>query len=1146
MLYCWTGDVNMLKIIEGGNHSDREAVFINSIKNSAEQGNDVLVVIPDQFSFEYDKKLYDALGGKLFNKIKTAGFNRLAELIFKDFGFDDKDKADDNALIIIMYKAIKKFKSQGDVRFYNKSLDKSSFISDVLSLIDEFVRSGIDAKTLRIVSEKVEGRLSYKLYDLARIYEYFNDELDKMGLKNNFTALNECSEIVEKHECFKDKSVFINAFTDFSVDEYKLIELMLKQGKNLVVSLVASYNEQGNINSKVFAETIRTASKLKELATQYNVECEEIKIPRSFDKNVSLDIAHIEENIFNPKFSSVINGDDSKSNVKIMSATDVYEEIEYVCAETFRLIRDEGYKFKDIAVLAGNVEEISSVVEGTFERYNIPYFIDIKQGAKNSILVIYLNSIFECVLTRQWNTEKILKYIKSPLSAFWDYDICDLENYCISWNVSGDMWNHEFSAKANEGSIKRINENREKIIKPLREFKEAGENASAKDICVAFYKLLDEIRLSQQLFSKIKIASSLKNDNELELSREFKQLWQTVLSAVSSIYKYIGDEKISLREFYNIFSLMISQMSVSNPPQKLDSVRIASTNHSRLSDVKIAFVVETNEGIFPKGIKNNGLLTIRDKKEMEKADVNVTDNSAHQIESERLDVYQALTLPTDKLYITYSESDTTGEIKIPSNVVSMVGDIFPNCEDKIQNLPITFFCTSYRTALYKYLEKGKEKNTDIFSIRESIRFSDEYEQRLKSIQNSAGNREHQLSDALAKKTFFSNDLNISPTRVNDYYKCPFMFFCKYGLKLGKTVPVEMNKMNIGSLVHSCFEKIMSKKNENGEKIYNEDFLHFSDDIIKETIHSEFKNYVEENMGGDFGKNATFLQSQKRSEELAFFAVKNIQKEFEDCLFKPVAFEYNLTKDNKESIFTIKVDDDIRINIRGSIDRVDIAEDKNGERYVRIVDYKTGSTELKLDELYNGLNLQMIIYILAVTQGINNLNCDGNLNPAAILYSHIKSIHTAYNPEQVRTLKENDEFEDDLMITKASNFAPDGLVINNEFTISAFNKKLNNSFTPFKKANLNTDENKIIDDSITDKEYFLGLEEFARQKICNMANNLKSGSIPADPLQRGNSLPCTYCDYWGICGNASPKNPREVSKSDSKKLEEELNEIVKNM
>ena len=1128
----------MLNLITGGNHTNRERTFIDMIKASADAGKDVLVIIPDQFSFEYDKKLYNALGAKQFNKIKTAGFNRLAELVAKQYGYDSKDNADDNATIIIMYKAVKRLKDTNDVRFYKKALTKNSFIAESIDLINELVRSGITYSDLRIASEQTDGTLSAKLYDLSHLYEFFMQELENAGMKSNLTAVGECCELVEQHKYFSGKTVFIDSFTDFSVDEYKLIESMLKQADSVSVSLVVSHENKALSNRTPFAETIRTAHDLKNLAKKYNISYNEIRTLNDNDNDISHEIEHIDVNLYRSRPDVLVNS----KNVSILSATDLYEETEYVCAEISRLVRDEHYKYNDIAVVAGNIAEISPVLEGVFERYEIPIFIDSKKGSGQSALVIYLKSIFDCVMSKKWNTEKLLKYVKSPLSGFLDYDICDLENYCLTWSVNGDMWLEDFTAKPSEGSLSRINQTRKQIIDPLLKFKNKCQNVSVKDLCSAFYQLLDDIDLSQHMFSKIKSASSLGNDAEFELAREFKQLWTTVLSAVSSIYTNMDDEQMSLREFYDIFSLMISQITVSRPPQKADCVRIASTDHSRLSDVKAVFVIEANYGVFPAEIRNSGLLTVRDKRNMEKIELSVSNNSMHQLESERLNVYMALTLASDKLYVLYSESDLKGDAKNPSMLVTMMNRMFDNAEQRVHNIDTEFFCTSYRTAMYKFLEKNNDRKVNVASIKESLESSAEYSDKLENILDASARKEHHLTESMSDELFFSHDLNLSATKLNDYYSCPFMYYCKYGLKLRQPQPVDINRMNKGNLIHSCFEGILSTEDSDGKRVYNQDFVNFDDDKLREMIHGHFKKYIDENMGGDFGKTASFNESVKRLEDSAFYAVKNVQTELENTLFVPSAFEYNLTKKDGESILQLEVDKGVHINIRGSIDRVDIFTADDGQKYVRIIDYKTGSTSMKLEELYNGLNLQMLVYLIAITQRVNELNPDGELKPSAILYSHIKFIKSQLSPEDVRLHTENNDLDDELVLKRASAFKPDGMMIENEITFDALNKKLQFAFTPIKTTPTGKISSK--NDTLVTEAYFMGLEQFALGKIYNMAENLRLGDIAADPIQKANSLTCTYCDYWGICGNSSPKNPRTTDKTlDTQSLNNEIQDIV---
>lgn len=1127
----------MLRFITGAVHSSRETIFCEQIKSACQNGKDVLVIVPDQFSFEYDKKLYELMGAELFNKLRTAGFNRLAELISRRYGAGSKENADENARIITMYKAVRRLKESRSVRFYKRALDKGTFLGEVIALADELMQSGITPEDLRIASERLSGTVCDKLFDLSALYGFYLEELSKTGLKDALTSMGECVRLAEDNGFFCDATIFIGSFSSFSQDEYRLIKCMLSQAEDVFISLVISDGDNLKTNQTPFAQTVRTSEKLRRIAEEQNVLHTETSAG-GFDYN-SKALEHINRNLYciaPPKSAD-------SSGVRVLSATDIYEETEFVCAEISRLVREEGYRYRDIAVAVRNLNDVASVLEGTMERYDIPYFIDKRLSVEQTALVIYLKSIFACVLSKEYKTENIFRYIKSPLSPLYDFDVCDIENYCIKWNVRGSMWLEDFVV-CEKGDVlpKRLNETRRRIIEPLENFKRSCENAKAKEICEALFKLLDEIKLSEQIYSVVKRASGSANDTELELGRISKMVWTSALSAVQSIYELMGEEKLSLRRFYEIFKLMLSQLTAAAPPQKTDSVRCAGAERSRLAGVKALFIIEVNDGIFPADAKQNGLLTEREKRQLESVDLEFESSVMTSVENERLTVYQTVAMPTDRIYIISSESDAQGNLKNPSVLAKMILGMFENIgTEKIQNLSPDFFCTSYKTAYYKYLEKSKDRTVAIKSIEESLKTSGIYSDKLDFVKRSAANTPHKLSPETAEKLFFGHDLNISATRITDFYNCPFSFYCKYGLKLYPPQRVEFNNLYRGNLIHNCLEMIMSTEKD-GKRIYNEDFVNFSDDIIRQKIHEEFERYCIDEMGGGYGKTPRFNQELSRLEKSAFHMVTLIRTELSESMFKPAAFEFNLTKENGESILKLTLENGYTINIRGSIDRADIYTDPDGKRYLRIIDYKTGSTAFDIAELYSGLNLQMMIYLLAVTKSVNELNPDGKLEPSAIMYNHLKDCPAELSPAQAEETQKLNEL---LMEERVKKLRPDGLMVDDADAINALNKSYGGAFTLFnfnKDGSISARGNKPVE-----YQWFMALEKFALNKVYQLAEKLFDGEIDAEPVCKGEGrnakIPCTYCDYWRICGKASPKNPRRITKSDAFKLDNEITIIM---
>lgn len=1105
---------NMVTIVTGGSNSSREDIFVERIRQSVLNGEDVLVIIPDQFSFEYEKKLYFVLGARLFNSIRTAGFNRLAEIIAESSGGYSRDSAGDNAKIILMYRAVRRLVSEGGLRFYKKSADKGGFITELIELIGQLRESGVTPDGLQLAAERLEGSVSLKLLDIAKIYRSYIEELDRANMKDSLSAMSESVRLAEKNNFFKGVSLFVSSFNSFTYDEKKMLELAVRQGAGLTVSLLLDSRCVRDHHSHPFAVTVKTQQFLTDLAKLYSKN--PCVIDGSESSFHSKDIASLGTSLFNFRRSTDVEPDGS---VKIFSADDMYEEAEFICAEICRLVREEDCTFGDIAVTVRSLEEFAPVIEGMMERYDIPYFTDRRDSIAASAIVHYINAVFKTALTKKFRTDNIMRLIKSPLFGILNYDVTDLEDYCIKWGVDGDMWLSPFTAGGSGDKLEKINILRSQIIDPLESFKKSCRDASAKEICEAFYRLLGDIRLSEQTYSVVRRAAAADNETQTELARGLKQLWSMSLSAVKAIYECLGDEKISLRQYYELYRIMLSQMKASNPPQKLDCVRITDASRSRTDGVRVMFAAEVNDGIFPAQVKQGGLVTQHEKELLRlKENIVIDANSLNDFQNERLTAYCALTAPTDKLYLTYTRSDLLGNEKRPSMLVKEVMQILGIRPKNINSFPAEFFCTSYKTAYSKYTQRSKDRTSEMQSIYESIIGSGAYYGKLVNLRKTNARAVYGVSGETAGKLFFHEGVTeVSPTKLDVYYHCPFKYFCSYGLKLKKAEKVEINGLNTGNIIHGLLESILREPDApEGEGMFSERFLTMSDIELTEYIDEYFERYYRQEFCGDFGKKPSFAYRYARLKERALSVVKYVRRELAGTSFRPVLLEHKISRNENGSSLEISLSDGRKIVLIGTIDRADIYTGENGEKYVRIIDYKTGNIDFKLSGLYNGLNLQMLVYLSTLLETENEINC-GSLKQAGVFYLSFRQ----------RISPDEDSEADDAELYEA-----------------ACEKRIN-SFKRLGKAADIPEVDKAMgaargrDEKMNDG-MFTAMREFAKLKVREYGDSLLNGKIAAKPLEGS----CAYCDFQNICGQAFPDgavNPSDPSYG--RLMEEKLREIA---
>lgn len=1125
----------MPEIITGRAHSGREEMLLEKIRFAAESGG-VIVIIPDQFSFETDKQLYDCLGARLFNNIETAGISALCERICRAYGTDELAPADENSKLIAMYKAQTKLRASGKdaLGFYSRSLLKPGFVSECIELSAQLTRSGVTNNTL-ITAAETGANGSVRLRDLAVIFEAYRAELSAMGLRDALSETAFAAKLAMDKRFFEGKTVFFNAFASFSEDELGLVESAVKHAAAVTFSIVHSQVSDG---TDPFSQTTRTLNKLTRISEQYS---KSVTVTESDGMLQTEPLRHINLNFFQHKPPAV----NSRQLVKVAAAADIYEECDYICAEITRLLRDEslGLKRNDIAVLCGSLEEDSRILAASAERYDIPYFIDKKTSALGSVPARYLMSILDAC-TGSYHTEKILRIVKSPLSFFYYYDAVDLENFCVKWNVEGDMWLSPFKVTGNRAQSDRIDETRRRIIEPLERFKTAVKNATAGEICEALFALLDELEMSKQIYSEVKRAS-VNNETDFEVGRSFKQVWLGMVEAIKSIYRDMNDDKLTLRAFIELLTLMLDSIKISSPPQKADCLRIGDAERSVMSGVRVLFIMHANDGFFPAEIRRTGLLAENDIAALGEQGAELELSPRIQLDNERMNVYSSVTLPSERLYVSYSETDRTGDAIIPSTLPQTLGTMF---EDdifiQVSDLPLYFFCTSYKTAFNTYLEHSKDTSQQAADIRRSLELDPVYKARLEYLDKAALPPDDGLTSSTAQSVFFPHEhLDLSATRVSDYYKCPFSYFCKYGLKLYEPSRIDINAMYVGNIAHYCLERVMSMK-QDGKRVFDAQFKIKTDDELFALISNYANEYVEREMGGSYGKTLSFRTSLERLKRSITHMAINFRDELKDSLFIPAAFEYKLIGEDKKPVLSVTVNKDIFVNLVGIIDRVDLYRTDKAA-WLRVIDYKTGNQYFKTSEVYHGLDLQMLIYLLAVTTGSSGLGEGKPLLPAGIMYSHIKNVTPSLTPDVVDALEQKSgALEQTIKLKHSEEYKPDGVMVGGE-VIDAMNTDHGGVYTIF-KFNSDMKLSKYSAKPVSVEEV-KAMEQFALNKVKDMARRLKKGDIKADPIrtfdQNNEKLPCTYCDYKALCRSADPRNPRTAWDKDREAFMQEIADLA---
>lgn len=1090
----------MLKFILGGAGYGKSALLIDTIAKLAEENKKIIFIVPEQFSFESDKKIYKRLGAENFNKILSLSFTSLAKEIFEKYGGRSGEYAEDIHKFILMNKAIKEISKTKSFTYFDKQSKKISFVNDALAIINEFRQCGISSDELIKVCE-INEDYSDKINDLSMIYTSYDRMLKEADLKDSLNDVSEAAAVANMNDFFKDSIIVFDEFESFTGDQYELIETMFSQADDIYIALRLENAEDMKQNEHgVFESVEKTWSRFYKYAKSYSMEISYENLEQPLKYN-SADLAFLNKNAMRNKNSFF----ESAENISVIECRDLYEEAEFVCAKIRELVINQGYKYKDIAVISRQLLEYVYIFDSVLQKYEIPYFMNIQKTAFHTRIMQFVINTVNLISESKPSLETVLTYIKTSLVGISIDKIAILENYAFEWGLEGKDFFKPFTAGIEENP--QIEALRQEIINPVAELRKSCKNAGCREICKNLYGFFFE--------AKIPLRLSELNDEFIKKemiteAKEQKRIWDMLMTMLETFSEIGGD--MSVEEFAQLFNTTAENIKFSVPPQTLDSVQIAKAETARLTSPKAVFILGVNEGFFPPSTGKSGLLSQKDRNVFEKAGMNLSRSNQELASDERLIVYKSLTYATDKLYILYPTCDNSGENRFPASIIERINNMFGNdIVSKASDKNILFYSSTPQSAYSNFVRNFGKDSPHIEEIKSVLRKDESFSSKIDYLYEVSRQKDFKINNTELIKKLYTQRLSISPTAFEDFQLCHFRFFCKTALKLRTLRKREIQSLEQGNIVHCCLEYILSSCST------KQQFDALSQSEITSMIDKCVEEYMKENMGGDL-KATTRLKNTLENIKMDILqAVLHLQKELGQSEFRPVEFEFNIENGN---VPILKLDNGIEIVLKGVIDRVDFYEE-NGEKYIRVVDYKTGKKKFSVASLLYGINMQMILYMFSITGPSGKYS---ECSPAGVLYMPSKEISCDRERDDSSTVEE--------YIRK--HYKMNGVVLKERNVLNAMEKDIEGVFIPAKlnKSDDGSGEvilNKKLSTCFSSKE-FQNLKEHMNGLLKQLAQKLYAGEIEADPLVMSSFNPCSSCDYWSVCGNIPCTKFREVSEN----------------
>ncbi len=1099
LVVCVSIVINMLHFVTGKKGCGKTEFLHSKIgKLVKEKGADIILIVPKQFTFETDMGVLEALGAKDACKVEVLSFSRLADTVFKTCRGTKKPPLSDGANCVLMSLALESL--QDKLVFFLRHCNKMSFAKKMLEQIKQFKQNSVTPQNIYFAASRLpKGSLKEKTYETALIYDTYN-AIVSQSFYDSSDMLSIVYEILLDNEFFKNKTVVIDGFSRFSVQELKIIRLMMKQADDVYVSLCTD-NERNTDPSSPFAISNRTARKLRNEASACGVEFGKVihltDISCEFNTYGSDCLYALEENLY--KIDGKPFYADTEA-IELFAAPTERDECDFVASKIKMLMRTGQYRCRDIAVVYRNETPYEKEIRHSLKKYGVPIFEDKRQPIINEPLIIAVRALLE-IFSGGFTTDNLMMYLKTGLSGIDADDIAKAENYALMWSLKGSDWKKTwsdnpdgFGKEMDEERAERLallNETREKIISPLLFFCENMKDKNGFESMTVLYEFLIENSINENLKA---YAIELEKNGNFELATQQEQIWDILMSVIDQIACTLKERKVGAKRLKEIFELVVSVQSLGKLPNGFDEVYICDCDRIATITPKVVFVVGANEGLFPKPYSSEEIFGETEKEKLRQFVPDIGDGAKQAAMNERMMVYNSLCCAREKLFVTWSLTNAKGEILSESEIVLQIRTIFPKIETgNTEFLSLEEKIESEKSAFELMARFWGSDSPKENALKEYFYLADGYKDKMKILESVSEKKDFAISDPKTAKELFGKHLYLSASKLEDYELCPFKYFCRHAMRAYPRQIAKLDPMQTGTLVHFVLEKLLSQyKNKNISLVPKKD--------LQKSVGEILELYIETNMGGKEGKSERFLYLYQRTEKVLFTIVDRLIAEFDDCDFVPCDFELKIASGKEVEPYRIELEDGY-IEIVGFIDRVDKME-KDGKKYLRVVDYKTGEKSFLLSDVMSGLNMQMLIYLISLWRG-GEKHYGKNIVPAGIMY--LPARFMPYNVER-------NSSEEKINSLRLEGGKPDGMVLDNEEVIKGMSKSANALMAPF-RAKKNGDF----------KGNFISLAQLGKLAkkmdtiMAQMGNELHRGHIPARPAYGAkNSRTCTYCDYQSVC------------------------------
>ena len=944
------------------------------------------VVVPEQFTLYTQKKLVEVSGRGVILNIDVVSFERLASRVFDELGIRGTVMEETGKTLLLRRIAQE---HREELECLGTSLARIDFVEEIKSVISELMQYGITPADLEKLLDGMSETeaLFYKLHDILILYRAFD-----LFLKKDVVTAEKVPELLMEaapDSALLRGAVFVfDGFTGFTPVQMRLLGRLMTLCKDMVVTVTLDF--QTNLYAPadlqdLFYMSHKMVNALRKLAVECQFPVEQPVCIRPdhgrFSGNPVL--GHLERNLFRP--NAQVFEDPCGESLRIVCAKNPRAELEFAAQEVCRLVRCEGWRYRDFAVVTGSAQLYLSYAQDVFGKCGIPFFADLKQEIQMHPAVELIRAAMEMAVT-DYSQGSVFRYLRTGLTGFTNEETDLLENYCLEFGIRGvSRFKKPFlkpfgkhgrlpeNPERSQEELDRVNGLRQRFWEQTntfcREFRK--KESTVRSRTEALYRLCCSLELEDRLRAS---ADAFDAAGESRTAGIYRQMYKIMIDLFDKLVALLGDENMGSDEYAQILDAGFAAARVGSVPQGRDCLILGDIERTRLDGVKVLFFVGMSDAQIPKKGERGSLLSEYDRGQIEARGMELAPAEREQVFLERFYLYLGLTKPSRKLYLTYAGTDEQGKTARPSYLIGMVSGLFPGTAEAGVRRESGFTAERPEAGIEAYLAglqlAGKGKVTGEWKAlhnwyrQDSLRAG-----RVSSLfQARFGEISHEKLCAALTRMLYGEKLTGSVTRMEQYAKCPFAHFLEYGLKLEERKTFAFESPQMGQMFHTILMNYSTRVEQNAD--WDSVTPGQQEEFLQAALEEALLAMPNEALL-DSARSSYMLERIRRIMRTGTWVVTEQIRKGD---FRPEEFEVPFSRSFGRDMELI-----------GRIDRLDTFE-KDGKIYIRVVDYKSGKTEFRLLDFYNGRQLQLAVYLGAALEKTARENPGTEVVPAALFYT----------------------------------------------------------------------------------------------------------------------------------------------------------------